>query len=134
MIEYTIDDDGFAIDVLSKGVLNITISNGCGSGIASRMGCFLLQKLLRVPIDKLKKVWKYHDAGYSVNPSHKSPDHKLIVDSLAHHNINVAMRDSSHTSRHLFGTLIHILLVWKGNAAYWHDVSGFDYKKDRFIS
>jgi hypothetical protein len=94
--------------------------NGCGSGVISKTLCWTAQRAIGVD---LALVWLYHDAEYSIEMGYKSPDHKIMADSYAHHNINVLAgvptNKRTHTFKAVFAKVIHSILVLFGSSSYW---------------
>ena len=127
MIEHTITYEtlpsGLIIDTDARKVYDRDLHkpsahNGCGSGFWSNIGCRLLQKFFKVPKHILDEAWYIHDCGYSVPPRLKNPLHKMIQDAFLQHNLEYILKGNSHFTRHVFSGLIHVLLVYKGSAAY----------------
>lgn len=108
------------------------VGNGCGAGMASKVGCLALSKWFGVNI---KESWNIHDAEYSLPFVYKNKRHRKESDANLHTNLMLELdidENTPHNDKRLrFIALVHAGLVLKGDVAYWNLEygSGLSYTK-----
>jgi hypothetical protein len=102
--------------------------NGCGSGLVSKVLCKIVCKTLLIDPDKLKIVWKIHDAEFSLSRTVKSMERQSVANNNLYLNLMDILGDQSGW-RYSVAKMLHTALVWGSDGAYWdNQKNGVSYK------
>ena len=98
-------------------------SNGCGSGLLSKLACSALMNPFSQELrDGLAKCWEAHDAEYTISTKHKSPKHKKYADWALRNNMEsmIKIYGTSSSYEERFVRYVITALLWGGDRAYWN--------------
>jgi len=99
--------------------------NGCGSGLVSKLLCWIATRFFDAD---LSEVWRIHDAEYSLSRTLKTRSKKKLADDNLWFNLSKKLHIpefvevnnyNKHKYKKLFVKLIHTILLFKGDEAYW---------------